>query len=139
MDDFAAVNDIYKIMFMKPNPPARVTVACGDNLPKGINVMLSVSLDFGPRQDRAGLHVQSRSYWAPANIGPYSQAITVPLRTEGHEASMIFIAGQVPLEPASMQRFPDYNLEYHPIIFWAQTCLALQHLWRGTYLWIYEL
>ena len=26
---------------------------------------------------RSALHVQSLSYWAPANIGPYSQAITV--------------------------------------------------------------
>ncbi|POW20215.1 hypothetical protein PSHT_03765, partial [Puccinia striiformis] len=28
-------------------------------------------------QDRVALHVQSRSYWAPANIGPYSQAVKV--------------------------------------------------------------
>ena len=26
---------------------------------------------------REALHVQSTSYWAPANIGPYSQAVKV--------------------------------------------------------------
>lgn len=33
---------------------------------------------------RSALHVQSLSYWAPANIGPYSQAITV-------SASVVFV------------------------------------------------
>ena len=32
---------------------------------------------------RSSLHVQSHSEWAPANIGPYSQAYTV--RTKGLE------------------------------------------------------
>ena len=29
------------------------------------------------REQRSSLHVQSHSEWAPANIGPYSQAYTV--------------------------------------------------------------
>ena len=29
------------------------------------------------REKRSSLHVQSHSEWAPANIGPYSQAYTV--------------------------------------------------------------
>ena len=28
---------------------------------------------------REAMHVQSISHWAPANIGPYSQAIKVPM------------------------------------------------------------
>ena len=28
--------------------------------------------------ERKTLHVQSISHWAPANIGPYSQAVKVP-------------------------------------------------------------
>lgn len=78
MEDFAAVNGVYNTLFNKSNPPARLTVACGDNLPPDINVMIHLRMDRGPRDSRDGLHVQSRSYWAPANIGPYSQAITVP-------------------------------------------------------------
>ena len=30
-----------------------------------------------PSTAREALHVQSTSYWAPANIGPYSQAVKV--------------------------------------------------------------
>ena len=140
MDDFAAVNAVYGTMFTKPNPPARVTVACGDELPKGIKVVINCITDAGPRHARKGLHVQSRSYWAPANIGPYSQSIAVPLvkhykeRDEDEEAFMVHIAGQIPLIPASMQ---VYNLGPSPphshddlATFWGQTCLSLQHLWR---------
>ena len=31
----------------------------------------------GGKSDREALHVQSQSFWAPANIGPYSQAVAV--------------------------------------------------------------
>ena len=86
--------------------------------------MISFVIDLGPRSQRQGLHVQSRSYWAPANIGPYSQAMSIPLS----ESRLIYIAGQIPLEPASMEMatngkpwFEDYCL---------RAVLALQHLWR---------
>ena len=133
MADFAAVNAIYQTMFNKPNPPARVTVACGDNLPHGINVLLNLSLDVGYRHARVGLHVQSRSYWAPANIGPYSQAVVVPFAQEGSEGSIVYLAGQIPLVPASMQiltKDMSHMLDNDLALFWGQTCLALQHLWR---------
>lgn len=133
MADFKAFNDVYKTLFKRPNPPARVTVACGDNLPKGINVLLSLILDAGHRRLRKGLHVQSRSYWAPANIGPYSQAIAAPFSKKDTKAFMVFIAGQVPLLPASMQRYTggtSHSSEGDLTVFWGQTCLALQHLWR---------
>ena len=136
MEDFAAVNRIYATIFDKLNPPARVTVACGDDMPLNVNVMLHLRLDEGPPDARVGLHVQSRSYWAPANIGPYSQAIAVRLRCQGQEtdgASLVYTAGQVPLVPASMQ---IYNTDTRKTadtdlaVFWGQVCLALQHLWR---------
>ncbi|EPS30533.1 hypothetical protein PDE_05485 [Penicillium oxalicum 114-2] len=125
MADFALMNKLYVSMFKKPNPPARVTVACGDCLPANVKVSVSIVVDQGPRTWREGLHVQSRSYWAPANIGPYSQAISIPLRDEG---KTVYIAGQIPLEPASMEIIAQDKpgVEGYPL----RATLALQHLWR---------
>ena len=128
MADFATVNGVYASLFKRPNPPARATVACGNSLCKGVKVMASFVVDLGPRDLRQGLHVQSRSYWAPANIGPYSQAMSI-----AHGAGrLVYIAGQIPLEPASMELvsrssedgrswFDNYSL---------RVVLSLQHLWR---------
>ncbi|EXJ96079.1 hypothetical protein A1O1_01205 [Capronia coronata CBS 617.96] len=128
---FGAVNSVYATLFRsgEPNPPARVTFAC--DLPEGVEVSLSIILDFRPRQARRGLHVQSRSYWAPANIGPYSQAICVPLNDSQdfsvnvHDAGLVelvHIAGQIPLIPHSMKVSDGSFLD--------QAVLSLQHLWR---------
>lgn len=154
MSDFTVLNPVYAQYFNGVNPPARVTVAVGDALPLALSstslapladVMLSVILDkTGDSSDtvskRQGLHVQGRSYWAPANIGPYSQAISVPLPPpsssgpedgDGHEeeqesgdaGEIVYIAGQIPLVPASMEI-------YSPTSFRHQALLSLQHLWR---------
>ncbi|KAL6231111.1 hypothetical protein BDW75DRAFT_244225 [Aspergillus navahoensis] len=132
MTDFPSMNSIYVSLFEKPNPPARATVACGDRLPDGVNVMVSMVVDLGPRVQRDGLHVQSRSYWAPANIGPYSQAMSVPL--QGPER-LIYIAGQIPLEPASMDLVEVESSPTAAEPSWAETyclraVLSLQHMWR---------
>ncbi|KAJ5389712.1 uncharacterized protein N7496_000780 [Penicillium cataractarum] len=125
MSDFALMNNVYVSLFKKPNPPARVTVACGDALPANVRVMVSFVLDRGARDRRQGLHVQSRSYWAPANIGPYSQAMSIPLQDEGR---IVYIAGQIPLEPASM----EVAAQDKPWVegYSLRAVLALQHLWR---------
>ncbi|KAK1757681.1 hypothetical protein QBC47DRAFT_376704 [Echria macrotheca] len=135
MADFPTINTVYGSLFDAPNPPSRVTVSCGDQLPAGVDVAvyLSVHNNLGP-DDRQGLHVQSRSYWAPANIGPYSQAVSIPVSslctTGGNENTrsglrLVTIAGQIPLVPATMALpSPDQGgLEM-------QIVLALQHLWR---------
>ncbi|KAI9037002.1 diphthine--ammonia ligase family protein [Aspergillus affinis] len=129
MTDFPSMNDIYVSLFKKPNPPARATVACGDSLPDGVKVMVSLVVDLGSRDLRLGLHVQSRSYWAPANIGPYSQAMSIPW--QGAER-LVYIAGQIPLEPASME-LPSASPR--PESSWFENyvlraVLSLQHLWR---------
>ncbi|KAJ5095942.1 Phosphatidate cytidylyltransferase [Penicillium alfredii] len=126
MDDFVLVNRVYVSLFKKPNPPARVTIACGDRLPSDVKVMVSLVVDdLGPRDQRQGLHVQSRSYWAPANIGPYSQAMSIPLHGDSR---VVYIAGQIPLVPASMEvvgrELPWFEGYCHRAV------LALQHLWR---------
>jgi diphthine-ammonia ligase len=133
MSDFTTLNPIYGSLFSTPNPPSRVTISCGSSMPAGVDVMLSVLVfkgkeKEGERGERDGLHVQSRSYWAPANIGPYSQAINIPLFTLSESDSTsqpeaVYIAGQIPLHPSSMSVYNDFG-------FLGQAVLALQHLWR---------
>ncbi|KAJ5721331.1 uncharacterized protein N7483_009265 [Penicillium malachiteum] len=126
MADFTPMNNAYVSLFKKPNPPARVTVACGDTLPSNVRVMVSFVVDLGSRNQRQGLHVQSRSYWAPANIGPYSQAMSIPLQNEN--SKLVYIAGQIPLEPASMEVATEGDswIEGYRL----RAVLSLQHLWR---------
>jgi diphthine-ammonia ligase len=127
MADFAVVNPVYGTYFSRPNPPARVTVACADVLPAGAELSITVICSQGKRE---GLHVQSRSYWAPANIGPYSQAIKISSDNErGSEDVSIYIAGQIPLVPASMQ-LPTLPPSHPHTGFTQQSVLALQHLER---------
>jgi diphthine-ammonia ligase len=84
--------------------------------------------------------VQSRSYWAPANIGPYSQAIAIPLPLSDDEDSPVWavsVAGQIPLIPHTMSLPVSENSNetpkphgYDVSNFKLQTVLSLQHLWR---------
>lgn len=136
---------LYGSLFTEPNPPARVTIACGDALPGACNVIIHWTVDAKPEHVKwkRGLHVQSRSYWAPANIGPYSQAqaISHASNNEDEESALVTvqIAGQIPLVPASMvlPSFEDmptsldisHNVDAHSQIL-LQTVLSLQHLWR---------
>ncbi|KAK9470751.1 uncharacterized protein V1510DRAFT_422049 [Dipodascopsis tothii] len=115
MADFAAVNAVYRTYFAAaPNPPSRVCIST--ELAAGCRVQLSVCARLpaaaGPR---TGLHVQGRSYWAPANIGPYSQAISA--------GECTYLAGQIPLVPASLT-LPA------PDDYATQTVLSLQNLAR---------
>ncbi|KUI60884.1 Diphthine--ammonia ligase [Cytospora mali] len=107
MSDFPAINKIYGSLFAEPNPPSRVTISCGDLLPQGTNIAIYLTVHSG-KTDRQGLHVQGRSYWAPANIGP-----------------VVHIAGQIPLVPASMELPTDADGGFE-----MQLALSLQHLWR---------
>lgn len=127
MDDFTTINPIYATLFSKPNPPARATVACGDGLPAKAAVTVSIVVNTDHSQQRRGLHVQSRSYWAPANIGPYSQAIKQPI-APGTSSDLVYIAGQIPLEPASMNIIQESARSSQS--FPLEAVLALQHLCR---------
>ncbi|KAF8468827.1 hypothetical protein BDZ91DRAFT_626649, partial [Kalaharituber pfeilii] len=125
MADFPLVNSGYSKHFTEPNPPSRVCVGIGDAMPEGCNILMHVIADTDGQ--RKGLHIQGRSYWAPANIGPYSQAISV--------AGLVHISGQIPLAPATME-LP--TLDVIPMItgdealdrLKFETVLALQHAWR---------
>jgi diphthine-ammonia ligase len=78
MSLFPAVNAIYGTFF-GTSPPARACVAV--DLPSSVRIRLEViackdnTLESSSK--RQALHVQGLSYWAPANIGPYSQAVRV--------------------------------------------------------------
>lgn len=89
---FAALNAIYQAQFGAA-PPSRVCIAVPADA--GPRIALDViAARPEPEHERRCLHVQSRSQWAPANIGPYSQAVA----THGR----IYLAGQIGMEPVTL-------------------------------------
>ena len=134
MESFETLNTIYTTLFPSTiaNPPTRVTIACSSTLlPPSVLVSLSAVLEMEvPVERRLGLHVQSRSYSTPSNIGPYSQAISAPLTSKDARgdgdgvgvAEVVHVAGQIPLVPGTMELLQGTLV--------AQAVLSLQHLWR---------
>lgn len=122
--DFAAVNAVYKKAFGL-EPPSRATVALphlrASNSTKTITLdgwALDRGYQGSPTSsthplDRQALHVQSLSYWASANIGPYSQCVNA--------ASHLTIAGQIGLRPVDLSLEEDLP---------TQVALSLQHARR---------
>ncbi|TFK29379.1 meiotically up-regulated 71 protein [Coprinopsis marcescibilis] len=92
MTNFAKVNAAYS-KFFGTGPPARACVATWLPLPFRVRLDAIAYLEARP-SDRKSLHVQGLSYWAPANIGPYSQAILA--------GEQIFVSGQIGLIPSSL-------------------------------------
>ncbi|KAJ6263377.1 Diphthine--ammonia ligase [Drechslerella dactyloides] len=116
MADFQAVNEAYSRFCSFPNPPSRVCVAIGVAMPSDTDVLLSVFLAKPASTiPRKGLHVQSRSYWAPANIGPYSQAISVD--------GIVTVSGMIGLVPETMKIWQDEGVK-------GEAVLALQSMVR---------
>lgn len=104
MDLFLPINAVYN-SFFGPSPPTRACVACP--FPLGCHVKMDVlAYQQEPFENaRSALHVRGLSYWAPANIGPYSQAVRVGQR--------LFVAGQIGLIPAtlSLPSPPSFAME----------------------------
>eukprot|EP00163_Fabomonas_tropica_P006936 TRINITY_DN1652_c0_g1_i3.p1 TRINITY_DN1652_c0_g1~~TRINITY_DN1652_c0_g1_i3.p1 ORF type:complete len:152 (-),score=16.03 TRINITY_DN1652_c0_g1_i3:570-1025(-) len=67
LQQFAHVNAVYKTYF-QVSPPSRSCVQMA------LDTLLSVEFTTSSSGSKASMHVQSISKWAPANIGPYSQA-----------------------------------------------------------------
>ncbi|KAJ3043214.1 ATP binding domain 4 [Rhizophlyctis rosea] len=100
MSNFARVNEAYGKYFGL-NPPPRVTVEIP--LQKSTRIQIDC-MAFKPptlKWEKETMHVQSVSYWAPANIGPYSQAVLV--------ADHAYTAGMIGLVPHSMDLPPAEN------------------------------
>ncbi|KAI0353573.1 hypothetical protein OH77DRAFT_1458188 [Trametes cingulata] len=113
MDLFARVNVVYASYF-GTSPPARACVAA--DLPPPIRVRLDcIAFAESTPSARQALHVQGLSYWAPANIGPYSQAIVADER--------VFISGQIGLIPSSLSLPSPQSLAM-------ETALSFQHVHR---------
>ncbi|CAG8754293.1 4499_t:CDS:1, partial [Acaulospora colombiana] len=75
MDDFMEFNRVYASYF-GTSPPARACVAV--TMPPSQKVTLdALACREISARSKSSLHVQGLSYWAPANIGPYSQAVSV--------------------------------------------------------------
>ncbi|KAF9153859.1 ATP binding domain 4 [Mortierella sp. AD010] len=94
MGDFGVVNSAYK-EFFGINPPPRACV--GANLPSDIRIQVNctaIRKEVSSPNPRKTLHVQGISYWAPANIGPYSQAT--------QQAYHAYIAGQIGMIPCTL-------------------------------------
>jgi diphthine-ammonia ligase len=106
------------------DPPSRACVGVNLSEQSSCHLILdAVAFDDGvdyskgstlsPPRLRKVLHVQGRSYWAAANIGPYSQSV--------HAQERITIAGQIGLLPATLQLAIPPSLEI---------ALSLQHARR---------
>lgn len=119
MAHFSRLNAVYETFFEKSYlPPSRVCVE--STLPPNCHLALSCVVMKKPEQPKQGIHVRSRSYWAPQNIGPYSQAITHCLPSY----KMATLLGQIPLVPSSMELLDDKRSSLHAV-------LSLQHLHRA--------
>lgn len=116
MSLFPAVNAIYNTFF-GPSPPTRACVSA--LLPRGLNIKMDVIAHTSNNKgSRTALHVRGLSYWAPANIGPYSQSVKVGER--------LFIAGQIGLQPYDLT-LPSPQMSSS---FAAEAALSSQHVRR---------
>ncbi|KAJ8290259.1 hypothetical protein GJAV_G00010590 [Gymnothorax javanicus] len=127
MASFSAVNSVYRSYFGL-NPPARVCVEAP--LPPGQLLQMDCLLHDWVRSaveddtshHKHTMHVQSLSHWAPANIGPYSQAIKVD--------ELVFCAGQIALVPCTMELLQGGVLAQASLTF-AHTERVLGAMGRG--------
>ncbi|KAJ3292468.1 hypothetical protein HDU79_001423 [Rhizoclosmatium sp. JEL0117] len=97
MSEFAALNAVYGSYF-GVNPPTRVTVQVGFPVGEECRIQMDcLAFDHAESEKKwrkSVMHVQGVSYWAPSNIGPYSQ--THKLNDHLH------VAGQIGLIPHKM-------------------------------------
>ncbi|ODQ65154.1 hypothetical protein NADFUDRAFT_51750 [Nadsonia fulvescens var. elongata DSM 6958] len=114
MDLFPKINSLYAKFFDGiASPPTRLCIAT--TLPFLRRVQLSATLaPVREHQALRNLYVQSRSYWAPSNIGPYSQAVRL--------GPICYLSGQIGLNPIDTTLVTDSNVK--------QGVLAYQNIQR---------
>ncbi|RZC38828.1 diphthine--ammonia ligase [Asbolus verrucosus] len=117
MSRYNELNQVYCETFTHPNPPSRACVQVPSSFPV---ILTALSWAQPPNSsgdspvERHTMHVQSRSHWAPTNIGPYSQGVRV--------GELIHLAGQIGLVPGSLELVKG-GIK-------AQCQLALRHVGR---------
>ncbi|KAE8738160.1 hypothetical protein FOCC_FOCC016358 [Frankliniella occidentalis] len=107
MENYSVINQQYKKVFNFINPPIRVCVQAplAHQCPLVMEAIafrpktVDGCLDSSSEEMRVNkvhtMHVQGVSHWAPANIGPYSQAVRV--------GDLVYVAGQIALVPGTME------------------------------------
>ena len=94
MAAFGEINRAYATHF-RYRPPTRTCVEAAVAVDGDESAAAGMIVEWhASKRDRASMHVQSISEWAPANIGPYSQASTLD--------GIIYLSGMIALDPASM-------------------------------------
>ncbi|BGP35264.1 hypothetical protein JCM10296v2_007099 [Rhodotorula toruloides] len=126
MSLFPRINAVYATYFGS-SPPTRACVAVPGRGNWRVKLEGVAKIARGDaREERKALHVQSLSYWAPANIGPYSQSVKT--------AGRLFVAGQIPLIPPSLTLPPAPSFSGSSTSdssdISSHLALALQHLHR---------
>ena len=111
INNFTLINNIYSKYFQL-KPPSRVCIQTIQDP----NTLLRLEL-IGVLEEQSSycMHIQSYSYWAPANIGPYAQCYTVN--------QWVFIAGQIGLIPSEME-LTEINIQPQLSLEHCQTVLA---------------
>jgi diphthine-ammonia ligase len=84
LSSFTDINEIYVSKLVKVNPPVRVCTETPINFHVVLDALAYRRFDESEKHDkklhkRHTMHIESISHWAPANIGPYSQAIRVSI------------------------------------------------------------
>lgn len=103
MEHFKTVNQVYQTFFTSGPPATRSCIAL--NLPPNDVLWLDVIGVNNINQRQRFLHVSSLSHWAPANIGPYAQAIVAC-------DNIIAVSGQIGLIPATLEIVsPDVRIQ----------------------------
>jgi diphthine-ammonia ligase len=96
ISNFATFNQCYATCVPQCSPPTRFAVCM--RLQEPILFILSLQVSRGSSRH---MHVESISLWAPANIGPYSQAQLYP----GYNrecGNLLLVSGQIGLIPERM-------------------------------------
>lgn len=119
ISQFADINTVYEEQFSGFYlPPSRICIETTLH-PSSFLQLSCIAIES---LDKKGIHIRSRSYWAPQNIGPYSQARV----EENPQYQMATLSGQIPLIPSTMElhRIENTNQRLFSSI------LSLQHLYR---------
>ena len=106
MSTFVEVNKLYVNSFGL-KPPVRVCVQCLPSDSSRLS-MSALCLSDDLLEKRKNLHVQSFSRWAPANVGPYSQANLVGTP----KCQFLLMAGQIGLHPSLMQLHTSTEVQF---------------------------
>ena len=97
ISNFAVFNHCYANSVPRSSPPTRFSLCLSLEQP----VLFIISIQVSKNICRH-MHVESISFWAPANIGPYSQAQLYARREQEDGGSLLLVSGQIALVPERM-------------------------------------